>query len=187
MERPALYPDAQAGGLRRIVIGVDPSVGSGLGAECGIVVAGVAQDGRAYILEDLSKRCAPEEWVGIIAAAYQRWGASAVVVEVNHGADLVAATIGRWAPNLPIVEVRGKVGKLLRAEPISLLSVKDRVRFAGAPGAFAELQRQLRTWDGSGDSPDRMDAMVYACLYLLPVGGIEELISVRRPGAARAG
>lgn len=186
MERPALFHETRAGGLQRIVIGVDPSVGSGHGAECGIVVVGLAQDGRAYILEDCSKRCRPEEWVRIVSAAFQRWSASAVVVEVNHGADLVAETIGRYAPNLPIVEVRGKVGKMLRAEPVAVLSVNDRVRFSGPPGAFSELQRQMRTWDGSGDSPDRLDAMVYGVLYLLPPGGIEELISIRRPGAYRS-
>ena len=175
------HPETLAGGLQRIVIGVDPSVGAGLAGECGIVVVGIALDGRAYVLEDCSKRCPADEWVAIIARAYSKWHASAVVVEINQGGELVRETLGRYAPNLPIVEVRGKKGKTLRAEPIAHLSTRDRVRFAS--DELSALQLQMRTWDGSGDSPDRLDAFVYACLYLLPVGGLDELISVNRGGA----
>src|SRR3546814_14985931 len=37
-------------GLRRVVVGVDPPAGVG-GAACGIVVAGLAEDGRAPVAE----------------------------------------------------------------------------------------------------------------------------------------
>jgi len=176
-----LHPETKAGGLQRVVVGVDPSVGAGLAGECGIVVVGVALDGRAYVLEDCSKRCPADEWVAIVANAFRKWEASAVVAEINQGGELVRETLGRYAPNLPIVEVRAKKGKTLRAEPIAHLSARDRVRFAGEE--FSALQLQMRTWDGSGESPDRLDAFVMACLYLLPVGGLDELIQVVRAGA----
>ena len=34
-------------------------------------------------------------------------------------------------------------------------------------GEFVDLEEQMTTWLlSSGDSPDRMDALVYACKYL---------------------
>ncbi len=174
-------PDIQ-GGIIRSVVAVDPSVGAGLGDECGIVVVGLAGDGRAYVLEDASKRCPAKEWVGRVANMFNKWNCSAVVVEVNHGQELVAETMGRYDVNLPLVEVHAKKGKYLRAEPVALLTDQDRVRLAGE---FDGLTRQMRTWDGQGDSPDRLDAFVYGCLYLLPVGGERSLITIRRRQAVR--
>ena len=176
----------EGGGLLRVVVAVDPSVGAGLGDECGIVVAGLGYDGRVYVLEDLSVRAPAKVWAEIVREAYVRHGGSAVVVEVNNGGELVAETLGRYAPNLPIAEVWAKRGKRLRAEPVALMSDRGRIRFAGREDKFGRLWQQMRTWDGSGDSPDRLDAFVFGCLYLLPVDtGAGSLMTVVRGGLIR--
>jgi phage terminase large subunit-like protein len=36
-------------------------------------------------------------------------------------------------------------------------------------GAFAELEDQMVSYDGSGKSPDRMDALVWALAELFPL------------------
>ena len=185
MRRSEAWPEHQAGGIARAVVAVDPSVGGGRGDECGIVVVGLCGDGRAYVLEDASLRGPSTEWAPKVWDMFVKWEAEAVIAEVNHGGELVTEVLGRENINLPVVEVRGKKAKRLRAEPIALLSDKDRVRFAGE---FRLLERQMRTWTGEDgqDSPDRLDAFVYGCLYLLPVyGGADSLITVRRVGAAR--
>lgn len=186
MIRPPHYPEAQGGGFRRITIAVDPSVGAGLGDECGIVVSALASDGCAYVLEDASKRCAPPEWVKIIDRMFRKYQAESVVAEVNHGFELVTETIGRYAPNLPVRPILAKRNKVIRAEPVALLSDQDRVRFAGSRDSFPDLIRQLTTFDGTGDSPDRLDAFVYSILDLLPVEtGAGDLVSVGRTRGTR--
>ena len=170
------YPELFVGGLGRIVVGVDPSTGDGSGDECGIVVCGLAGDGKVYVLEDASLHGSPDAWVKQVASVYRKWAASAVVVE-TQGSLLVEETLGRYV-TLPIIPINAKKGKMLRAEPVALLSDQDRVRFAGR---FPALEAQMRTYNGSGDSPDRLDAFVIACLDLLPVEtGAGDLISYPR-------
>lgn len=196
MRVPRHYPISKAGGLSRIVIGVDPSVGAGQGDECGIVVAGLGTDGAVYVLEDCSLRGTASQWCKVVADAYHRWGASLVVVEVNNGGELVEETLGRYAPNLAVVGIHAKVAKKVRADPVAMLSDRGLVRFPveqavdgpdGHPVAddrFSRLWFQMTTWDGSGPSPDRLDAFVYGVLTLLPVdAGASELITILRGGA----
>ncbi len=195
MGRPRAWVDGQAGGLERVVVGVDPSVGSGAsGDECGIVVVGKANDGRAYVLEDASLRGHPREWCERIAQVYNRWAADVVVAEVNQGFTLVDETMGRYNVNLPVVPLRAKRGKRPRAEPVALLSDRDLLRFAcnrdehGGMAGMTQLVHQLTTWTGNegSDSPDRLDAFVYAVLELMPPKGIDQLYHRGRPEPVRA-
>lgn len=182
MTVPDTYPNAQGGGIVRTVIGVDPSVGEGRGDECGIVVAGLAADGNVYILEDRSVRAPARVWVEVVRSAYEKWGSSAVVVEKNNGGELVRETIGRYAAHLPLVDVHAKRSKMVRAEPVALLSDQNRLRLAGE---FPKLTYQMATWEGEGPSPDRLDAMVYAVLWLAPPHDISNLISNSRARSRR--
>jgi len=51
-------------------------------------------------------------------------------------------------------------GKIVRAEPISALTETGKIHHVGA---FPELEDQLVTFEpGSTDSPDRLDAYVFA-------------------------
>lgn len=178
MRRPESWPAAQGGGLKRVVIGVDPSVGAGRGDECGIVVSGLAADGRAYILEDCSLKAAAPRWVQVIRRAYEKWHGDCIIAEKNMGGELVRETIGRYAPNLPVVDVVAIKGKVLRAEPVALLSDQDRLRIAGT---FPRLETQMKTYDGEGSSPDRLDAMVFSILHLLPPRtGLSDIVRIGR-------
>ncbi len=175
-----LAPEMDAGGLRSIVIGVDPSVDGGRGDECGIVVAGLGWNGRAYVLEDLSCRVPSPQWSQVVKMAAKKWDVDAVVAESNQGGELVTSVLLRDAVNLPVVEVHAKRGKALRAEPVALLSDRGLVRFAGE---FPRLTTQMKTWEGNApgqDSPDRLDAFVYAMLWLLPVDGLSDMVKVKR-------
>ena len=61
--------------------------------------------------------------------------------------------------------VHAKRGKLIRAEPVSALYEQRRVHHVGA---FEALEDQLCTFaPGVADSPDRLDALVYAISDLM--------------------
>ena len=78
--------------LSRVVVAVDPPASSGARADaCGIVVAGrgaawPGQDTRAFVLADETVEGArPLDWARAVIAAYRRFEADRIVVEVNQG------------------------------------------------------------------------------------------------------
>ncbi|HXE88769.1 MAG TPA: terminase family protein [Hyphomicrobiaceae bacterium] len=152
--------------LQRVVVAVDPAATSGAASdETGIVVAGVGIDGLGYILADRSCRLSPDGWARRAIAAYDEFGADRVVVEVNNGGEMVSQTLQTIRPTLPITAVHASRGKQARAEPVAALYEQGRV-WHTAP--FDLLEDQLCGWTpASGQSPDRLDALVWALTDLL--------------------
>ncbi len=155
--------------MQRIVIAVDPAGSAEEGAdETGIIVAGLSQDRRAFVLDDLSGRFAPPDWAKRAISAYHAWRADRVVCETNYGGAMVAATIAAIDPSVPVKEITSSRGKVLRAEPIAALFEQRRAHIVGH---FAELEDQAcnftADWSRSRDgSPDRVDALVFAMTEL---------------------
>ena len=158
--------------LVRIVVGVDPAASSGENAnESGIIVAGLAENGHAYVVEDWSLRGSPDEWARKAVAAYRKWYGDALIAECNQGGEMVAQVV-RSVADVPVKLVRATRGKLVRAEPISALYEQGRVHHVGV---LPELEDQMiaftpeRAADRSGGwSPDRVDALVWALTELFP-------------------
>lgn len=159
--------------LDRIVVAVDPAVTSGEDAdETGIVAVGAAtdEDGytRGYVLEDRSVRGTPEEWARRAVQLYHELDADRIVAEKNQGGEMVAAVIRAVDRNVPITLVTATRGKHVRAEPISALYEQGRVHHVGRLDKL-EDQMCLFTRDAdrtNGNSPDRVDALVWACTAL---------------------
>lgn len=151
--------------LRRIVVAIDPAVTSQAGSdETGIVVAGVDHDGMAHVLADLSGRMTPEQWARRAIDAYHHHRADRIVAEVNNGGDLVERNLRVVEPGVPYRSMTASRGKLVRAEPIASLYALGRVSHAEP---FHELEAQMVGYDGTGNSPDRMDALVWALSELM--------------------
>jgi predicted phage terminase large subunit-like protein len=153
--------------LRRVVVGVDPAVTSNAASdETGIIVAGLGFDGRYYVIGDYSGRYSPEQWASRVVQAYRDHKADRVVAERNQGGDLVERNLRTVDRSLPVTTVHAKRAKALRAEPVSSLYEQARVSHVGA---LAALEDQMTAWDPSGDdeSPDRVDALVYAMTELM--------------------
>jgi phage terminase large subunit-like protein len=155
--------------LTRIVVAVDPPAGSGEGACCGIVVAGLGLSGRIVVLADCSiEGATPAGWAREVVAAYRRFEADRVVAEVNQGGEMVSAMLKSIDANLPVSMVRASRGKFTRAEPVAALYEQGRVTHAGR---FAELEDQMVDFGpnglSSGRSPDRLDALVWAITALV--------------------
>ncbi len=182
-------------GVDRIIIGVDPP---GETAECGIVAVGrEAQPADpllrgAFVLEDASLAGPPEVWGQRVVDTYHRWGANYVAVEVNQGGDMCRSTIHAVDPSVPVKKVRASKGKQTRAEPIAVLYDKHRIHHVGV---LVDLEGQMCTWVPGDDSPDRMDALVWALTYLFPdltsvpvaSGGADALTGARVPGRRTSG
>jgi len=156
--------------LQRIVVAVDPATTSAEGsADTGIVVAGIAKVGgiiHGYVLDDRSLHASPARWAAQVVAAYNTYKADRIVGEANQGGDMVEHTIRsvEGGQKLSYKKVHASRGKHTRAEPISALSEQGLVHHVGA---FPELEDQLCQWEPGEDSPDRLDAMVWALTDLM--------------------
>lgn len=153
--------------LGRCIVGVDPPSGSGT---CGIVVVGRHRDtGHLYVLDDYSVTDAsPNQWAKRVSQAATDYQAG-VVAEVNQGGRMVTEVLRNVDPGLPVSTVHAAVGKQTRAEPIAVYWEADEqvAHLApGTPGALDSLVDQLTGWVPGDYSPDRLDAMVWACTYL---------------------
>jgi phage terminase large subunit-like protein len=107
---------AEAPPLSRIVVAVDPPASSGKGADaCGLVAAGLAENGMLYVIADeTAAGLTPAGWSRRAIALWRRLQADALVVEVNQGGDMVKAVIGEADNTVPVVSVRAKKGKAAR-------------------------------------------------------------------------
>ena len=149
--------------LVRIVVGVDPT-GSTTN-EAGIVAAGVAADGHAYVLHDGSLNGAsPEQWGARAVKVYDDFDADRIYGERNYGGDMVESTIRTVDKSVPYKDVTATRGKLVRAEPISAHYQKGRVHHVGK---FPELEGEMCSYVPGAKSPNRMDALVWALTELL--------------------
>ena len=180
--------------MQRVMVAVDPSGCSGpedlRSDEVGIVVVGLGTDGRGYVLEDLSGRFGPERWKVVVASAYDRWRADAVVAEVNYGGamvgEVIRTAVAEGGYPLNFREVTASRGKVVRAEPIAALFSQGRVSLVGR---FAELEYQLTAMTTAGyrgdKSPDRADAAVWGLTALFPAMAREARDAAAGPNAPR--
>ena len=163
---------AQHPSFVRVVVGVDPAVSSGEKAnETGIIVAGLASNGHAYVIEDWSLQGTADQWARKAVAAYRKHSADAMIAERNNGGELVQMAIKTIA-DIPVKTVWASRGKYVRAEPVSALYEQGRVHHVGV---MPELEDQMisftpeRAADRSdGYSPDRVDALVWTLTELFP-------------------
>lgn len=157
--------------LRRVVVAIDPAVSNNDNSdETGIIVAGRANDGHAYILADYSGKFSPDGWAREAVNAYHRHHADRIIAEVNNGGALVEITVRTVDPNVPYKAVHASRGKAVRAEPIAALYEQRKVHHVG-PLSILEDQMAAFTSDfnrgRAGYSPDHVDALVWALTELM--------------------
>ena len=139
---------------------MDPAVTSGEDSDLsGIVVVGKAGD-DIYVLEDASGRYTPDGVARVAATLYDKWEADGVIGEVNNGGDWIGSVIHTVAPGMAYRSVSATRGKHVRAGRSAALYEQGKAHHVGA---FPELEMQLCDWTpDSRESPDRMDALVWA-------------------------
>ena len=144
----------------RVVMGVDPAVtGKRESDETGIIVAARHRE-LFYVLDDLSIKGSPAQWAEQVGYGYDKWQVDRVVAEVNNGGELVECILRSAKPDISYRAVRAGHGKIARAEPVAALYEQNRVRHVGR---FPLLEEQMTGFTPeSADSPDRLDALVWA-------------------------
>lgn len=153
--------------LVRIVVAVDPSGGDKQrNDEVGLVVVGTDAQKHGYVLADHSGKYSPETWGSKAVALYRQYQADRIVAEANFGGAMVESTIRVVDPNAPVKMVHASRGKQARAEPVAALYEQGRMHHCGT---FVGLEDEMVTWVPleSKDSPNRVDAMVWAATELL--------------------
>jgi phage terminase large subunit-like protein len=156
--------------LQRVVISIDPAITSNEESDLtGIIVAGIDINGTGYILEDHTGRYTPQGWAAKAISLYHEFSADRIVAEKNQGGDMVRTTLTSEDESVPIRLVHASRGKFARAEPVSALYERGKVKHAKG---LDDLEVQMRTWEplGSIGSPDRLDAMVWALTDLMLKG-----------------
>lgn len=153
--------------IDQYVVAVDPASGSGTTG----IVAACRAGGHIYVTDDVSvKDGTPEQWANAAVQLAELRGA-VIVAEDNQGGRMVPHAIKNTGTTLPVKTKRARVSKELRADPIALLWEKEPPE-AHIVGILPQLEDQLVTWEPypngtrNRDSPDRLDAMVWACDWL---------------------
>lgn len=178
-------PAPDRGELRRVAVGVDPNASDkDEAAEMGIVVAGEGWNGRGYVLADRTLRgSVMERALAVLRTAWE-FDADVIVCEVNNGGDWIPGMLRAaydaekaadpTLPLLPHIKVeRASRGKLTRAEPMATQYEQGlwthtpvdppTMGWKGPVAPLATLEDQLcTTVPGEGESPDRLDALVWA-------------------------
>lgn len=163
--------------LVNIIVGVDPSL-TGEDDEMGVVVVGNTGDRHMYVLADKSIMAVGR------AAALHAWR-----VVAEYGADLLIyeANLGkRWMATVfedayresvdnglfprgsrpPMKPIDAKLGKRTRGEPVAMRSEQGRLHMVGRHPTLEDQCATFTAW-GTAESPDRLDALVHACRWIM--------------------
>ena len=156
--------------FKRIVVAIDPATTSHDGSnETGIIVAGIDERGMGHVLADASGVMKPEEWARKAVTLFRYYKADCVVAEVNQGGEMVRSVIQSVSSDVSVKMVHASRGKYVRAEPIAALYARGRVVHVGG---FETLEDQMCNFtvglDRKDESPDRVDALVWALTELFP-------------------
>lgn len=152
--------------LTRIVVAIDPATTSNENSdESGIVVVGVSR-GHFYVLADLSIKATPEKLCRRAIEAYEEYQADAIVVEANQGGDTWKTIINGIKPSVNAKSVHASRSKTARAEPVAARFEQGKAHIVGSP--LVALEDQLCNYVPglTRESPDRLDALVWAITEL---------------------
>src|SRR6185312_12032897 len=119
------------------------------------------------VLADRSKgRLTPAQWASHAIDAFEEFQADKIVAEANQGGEMIRTMLLRELETAPVKLVHASRDKRTRAAPMAALYERGLVHHIGV---MPELEDQMCQYDGTGKSPDRMDALVWALTELFPL------------------
>jgi hypothetical protein len=156
----------------RVAVAMDPAATSGASADdCGIIGAasvGKRNERTFYPLEDATMHGTPSAQAMAAVTLYHKLNADVLVVEKNNGGEWLETVIKQVDPKVRVKLISATRGKHTRAEPISYLYEQGRAHHVGT---FPALEDELCQWEPGDKSPNRLDALVWACTELMSGGG----------------
>ena len=172
--------------LSRVVIGLDPGLDNNEESDAtGIVVAGADRKypAEAYVLEDLTAgRLSFTQWGELAVDTAVKYANTfgcpvEIVAEINQGGrgGVIGAIKGAMrqridAGGIVVSDVHTGESKRARAEPVATLFETNQAHMAGH---FYALEQEWVTWTEGAESPNRLDACVYA-IHALLLRGVED-------------
>lgn len=115
---------------------------------------------HGWIIADRSGIYTPNGWAKAAIELYRELGADRIVAERNQGGEMVESVLRQEDPNIPYSDVWASKSKEARAEPAAGLYEQERIHHLKV---FPELESELTSWvPGEGESPNRLDAAVWA-------------------------
>lgn len=172
--------------MMRVVVGVDPAASSGENSDMtGIVIVGRGADGHGYVFGDRSLRASPDVWGSAVVKALTEFKADRIIAERNNGGEMVTHVIRTVDAMAPVKTVWASKGKFTRAEPVAALYEQHKMHHVGI---IPTLEDEMCTWlpgDPHFPSPNRVDALVWACTEVVMSGGPAEVIVAGLGNAGR--
>lgn len=158
--------------LVRIVVAVDPAGSANTRSdETGIIVLGISDARKVYVLADLTGKYSPAGWAKAAHDAHTSWKADAIIAEKNYGGDMVRHTLETTGyEDVRVILVDSRRGKAIRAE--SVVGAYERGVFWHVTNSdrtdLAKLETEMVEWvPGIGASPNRVDALVHGATDLI--------------------
>lgn len=163
--------------ITNTIVGVDPSL-TGEDDEMGVVVVSNTADRDMWVQADRSIMAVGR------AAALHAWR---VFSEFNADLLVYESNLGkRWMQTVfedayremcdqgvfprgtrpPMKGVDAKTGKRTRAEPVAMRSEQGRLHMVGRMPELEDQMVMFNSW-GTNESPDRLDALVHACRWMM--------------------
>lgn len=155
-----------------LIVAVDPPTTSHDRSDaCGIIAAGTSTapgfGQHGFVLSDATARgLTPSDWAARAVSLARECGAARIVAEANQGGDMLRTVFDSVACELPVELVRARLGKRARAMPVAALYQQGRISHVGELTALEDEMCRFGS-DGSGGSPDRVDALVWAVSALM--------------------
>lgn len=164
------------------VCAVDPALlASEGGDEMGVVVACRDERNHMYVIADASIKLTGRAAARHCWNVFDTYACDVLVIETNLGKAWMTEVLvdafremqkegifpeGNYPPPIKTVHGGSNSGKQLRAEPVAMRHQQQTIHMVGE---FPLLEGQMVSWDPllSRDSPDRLDAFVYACRWLM--------------------
>ncbi|GAB5520327.1 MAG: hypothetical protein RhofKO_25780 [Rhodothermales bacterium] len=168
---------AECPSFSRVVVAVDPPATSKNSSnEAGIVGMGRTAAAHGYIVADESGTMSPSQWGRTAVRLHDQLAADSIVIEGNQGGEMARDVVlnaakalfdegERSSAYVLVKMVHASKGKRARAEPVAQAFDEKRMHMVGE---HPDLEEQMTTWNAAdgGDSPDRLDAMVWATTEL---------------------
>lgn len=167
--------------MLEIGIGIDPSISANKTVKgrkldsCGIIVSGKGSDGKMYVLENATLNAPISVWAKKAVDTYYKYRAIYDIVKIRAesntgGSELLSKAFDDVETGFAskIDFKYSTVSKLNRAMPYALMVQQNKIKFVDKPEMNALID-ELTSYDGTGKSPDSMDAWVFSLNLIAPI------------------
>lgn len=141
--------------------------------EYGVVVLGKLKGKEeVHIIHDESSQKSPNEFASDVCRLYELYDADSVIVETNAGGDFIKSAILEVNNRINVIEVRAGVDKVKRAIPCANLMQMGKIKHYSGLSTLESQMMKVTTsgYQGQpGESPDRVDAMVWGIFHLFGI------------------